>query len=144
MRIWLPDLRTLPSSTWVTFRRDAISGISIFWPLKEKDEVRAATRNSGILANRFNSSSESPSEKYSCSLSELMLTKGRTAMELSASSASAAGATCSWASWTAVAISAASRPGSSTNLSKANSASASISTTVMVRFSFLPVVPVMD
>ena len=38
--------------------------------------------SSGIFASRFSNSSASPSEKYSCSSSELMFTKGRTAIEL--------------------------------------------------------------
>src|SRR5205807_9777703 len=48
----------------------------------ENDEVRAITRNCGICASWFSNSSDRPSEKYSCSLSELMLTKGSTAMDL--------------------------------------------------------------
>ena len=51
--------------------------------LNEKLEVRAMTRSCGTCASRFSSSSERPSEKYSCSWSELMLTNGSTAMELS-------------------------------------------------------------
>src|SRR5215469_135052 len=55
--------------------------MSVFVPLKEKAEVRAATCSSLISAREFNSSSVSPSEKYSCSLSPLMFTKGSTAIE---------------------------------------------------------------
>src|SRR5262249_10883088 len=50
-------------------------------PLKENDEVRAATRRDGFLARALSSSSASPSEKYSLSASPLMFTKGRTAIE---------------------------------------------------------------
>ena len=51
-------------------------------PLKEKDDVRPATRRSGIRARVLRSSSVSPSEKNSCSSSLLRFRKGRTAMEL--------------------------------------------------------------
>src|SRR5205823_11647537 len=54
---------------------------SSFLPLKAKVEVRAATLRFGTLARRLSSSSESPSEKYSCSLSELRFTSGSTAMQ---------------------------------------------------------------
>ena len=52
-------------------------------PLNENDEVRAMTRSCGTWASRLSSSSDRPSEKYSCSWSELMLTNGSTAMDLS-------------------------------------------------------------
>ena len=41
------------------------------------------TRSCGTFASRLSSSSEMPSEKYSCSLSSLMLTNGSTAIDLS-------------------------------------------------------------
>ena len=52
-------------------------------PLYENAEEREITRSFGIFASRFSSSSEIPSEKYSWSLSELMLTNGSTAIDLS-------------------------------------------------------------
>ena len=63
MRKVLADLRTLPSSTLATFSALAIVAISTSLPLNENDEVRAITRNCGICANWFNSSSDRPSEK---------------------------------------------------------------------------------
>ncbi len=90
MRIWSPDLRTLPSRMVATRSFWPISPTSSFFPLKAKADVRAATRRPETLERRFKSSSERPSEKYSCSLSELMLTSGSTAMD---GPASAAGAT---------------------------------------------------
>src|SRR5258705_8962995 len=53
-------------------------------PLNENDDVRAVTCNCGIFASRLSSSSEMPSEKYSCSLSLLMFTNGSTAIECAA------------------------------------------------------------
>src|SRR5882762_6491829 len=47
----------------------------------EREEVRAATCNSLISASELSSSSVSPSEKYSCSLSPLRFAKGSTAIE---------------------------------------------------------------
>ncbi len=59
----------------------AISGIAISFPLNEKDDVRAVTCSCGTFASRFSSSSERPSEKYSCSLSGLRFVNGRTAID---------------------------------------------------------------
>ena len=87
MRTWSPDLRTLPSSTVATPSSRPISLIFTFLPLKANAEVREATRSPGTLASRLRSSSVSPSEKYSCSRSELRFTSGRTAMEGAACSA---------------------------------------------------------
>ena len=56
-----------------------------FLPLKAKDEVRPITFSLGVLASRLSSSSLSPSEKYSCSASSDILTKGKTAMDFSGS-----------------------------------------------------------
>src|ERR1700683_4046286 len=81
MRTVLPDLRTLPSSTAPTLSLWAIVSTSTFSPLNEKDEVRAATCSSLTSVRELSSSSVSPSEKYSCSLSPLMLTNGSTAIE---------------------------------------------------------------
>src|SRR6266849_7022341 len=53
-----------------------------FLPLKANGEVRDATRSSSTFASALISSSVMPSEKYSLCLSLLMLTKGRTAIEL--------------------------------------------------------------
>src|SRR5262245_10244219 len=55
--------------------------MSVFVPLNEYAEVLEATCSSLISAREFSSSSVSPSEKYSCSLSPLMFTNGSTAME---------------------------------------------------------------
>ena len=55
--------------------------MSPVFPLNWKDDVRAATRSSGIRARAFSSSSARPSAKYSWSFSALMSTKGRTAIE---------------------------------------------------------------
>src|SRR5580658_3902742 len=73
---------------------------SAFSPLKEKDEVLAATCSSLMRARELSNSSVRPSEKYSCSLSPLMFTNGSTAIECGggrkaagATPAGAAGAT---------------------------------------------------
>src|SRR5512145_1154888 len=55
---------------------------SSFFPLKANDEVRPATFRLGIFTSALRSSSVRPSEKYSWSLSLLILVKGRTAREL--------------------------------------------------------------
>src|ERR1700745_134539 len=81
MRIVCAERRTLPSSTAPTFSLRAIVPISAFLPLNENAEVRAATCSSLISASELSSSSVSPSEKYSCSLSSLRFTNGSTAME---------------------------------------------------------------
>jgi len=78
-----PALRTLPSRICATPSFFATVGISTFWPLKVNTEVREVTFSSVILTNRFNISSVMPSEKYSCSESEDMLTKGSTAIDVS-------------------------------------------------------------
>src|SRR6266550_7896187 len=83
MRIVLPDLRTLPSSTCTTPSALAISAIVVCFPLKKNDDVRAGTRRSEIFVSMSMSSSDSPSEKYSLFLSSLMLTNGSTATALS-------------------------------------------------------------
>ena len=81
-------------------------------PLNENDEVRAVTCNCGIFESRFSSSSEIPSEKYSFALSSLMLTNGSTAIDFALMiDFDSLG--------TALATSAPSRLGASTNLSKA-------------------------
>ena len=81
MRILSPDRRTLPSRTEATFRLCATVGRSSSLPLKSNEEVRAATCSSLIRESELSSSSVSPSEKYSCSLSPLMFTNGSTAKE---------------------------------------------------------------
>ena len=50
-------------------------------PLNENAEVRAATWSSLISLRELSSSSVRPSEKYYCSLSRLIFTKGSTAIE---------------------------------------------------------------
>src|ERR1700721_278649 len=81
MRMVFAERRTLPSSTAPTFSLRAIVPMSVFVPLNENAEVRAATCNSLISESELSSSSVSPSEKYSCSLSPLMFTNGSTAIE---------------------------------------------------------------
>src|SRR3984885_1687550 len=81
MRMVFAERRTLPSRTAPTFSLRAIVPMSVFAPLNENAEVRAATCNSLISASELRSSSVSPSEKYSCSLSPLMFAKGSTAIE---------------------------------------------------------------
>jgi hypothetical protein len=54
---------------------------SSFRPFIEKEEVRPITRSPSTWASALRISSAIPSEKYSCSLSELRLTNGSTAME---------------------------------------------------------------
>jgi hypothetical protein len=50
-------------------------------PLNENAEVRAATCSPSISESELSSSSVSPSEKYSWSLSPLMFSNGSTAIE---------------------------------------------------------------
>ncbi len=82
MRTRLPALRTLPSSTLVTFSWLAMSGMLALLPLKANEEVREATCRPSTLTSRLSSSSAMPSEKYSWAGSSLMLTNGSTAIEL--------------------------------------------------------------
>ena len=81
MRMVFAERRTLPSSTAPTFSLCAIVPMSVFVPLNENAEVRAATCSPLIAASELRSSSVSPSEKYSCSLSPLMFANGSTAIE---------------------------------------------------------------
>src|SRR6201987_395632 len=81
MRRVFAERRTLPSRTAPTFSLRAIVPMSVFVPLNENAEVRAATCSSLIAASELRSSSVSPSEKYSCSLSPLRFTNGSTARE---------------------------------------------------------------
>ena len=81
MRTRFPALRTLPSSTAPTFSVRPISRTSSCFPLKTKDDVRAVTIRSSNLTRALRISSVIPSVKYSFSGSELMLTKGSTAMD---------------------------------------------------------------
>src|SRR4051794_22305309 len=81
MRTRLPSWRTLPSSTVRTLSFRAISAILACLPLKENDEVRAATRRLEVLARSLRISSESPSPRYSFAGSPLMLTNGITATD---------------------------------------------------------------
>src|SRR4030095_1619978 len=81
MRRRLPDFLTLPSKIDLTFKACPISLTFAFLPLKEKEEVRAATFRSLIFANALRSSSARPSQKYSFSGSALMLAKGNTAID---------------------------------------------------------------
>ena len=62
-----------------------------------KEEVRPITRNPSTWASALRISSVMPSEKYSCSLSELRLRNGSTAMERRAGAPGAvAGSTARW------------------------------------------------
>ena len=81
MRIRLPDLRTLPSSTVATLSARPTSATVAPLPLNENADERAATRSPPILARTFSSSSARPSAKYSFSSSRLMLTNGSTAID---------------------------------------------------------------
>src|SRR5262245_20724495 len=63
-----------------------------FLPLNEKAEVRAATRKSGVGASALRISSVIPSQKYSLSLSGLIVTNGSTAMDFWSAVPVAAGA----------------------------------------------------
>src|SRR5580658_5203211 len=81
MRTVWPERRTLPSRTAPTLSLWAIVPRSMSFPWKEKADVRAATCSPLISARELRSSSVRPSEKYSCSLSPLMLMNGSTATE---------------------------------------------------------------
>src|SRR5580658_6162944 len=81
MRTVWPERRTLPSRTAPTLSLWAIVPRSMSFPWKEKADVRAATCSPLISAKELRTSSVSPSEKYSCSLSPLMLMNGSTATE---------------------------------------------------------------
>jgi hypothetical protein len=81
MRMVSAERRTLPSRTAPTFSLRAIVPMSVSLPLKENADVRAATCSSLISLSELSSSSVSPSEKYSCSLSPLRFTNGSTAIE---------------------------------------------------------------
>ena len=81
MRIRLPALRTLPSSTVATFSARPTSATVAPLPLNVKADERAATRNPRIFASTLSSSSARPSEKYSSSSSWLRFTKGSTAID---------------------------------------------------------------
>src|SRR5256885_3956685 len=77
-----PSRRTLPSSRVFPFRRSPICRASRPFPLSANTDVREATRSPSTLASALTSSSVIPSEKYSFSLSLLMLTNGTTATEV--------------------------------------------------------------
>src|SRR5580658_2299765 len=81
MRKRLPDLRTLPSSTWLTPSWRATSLTFGDLPLKPKAVLRATTDKAETLERSVMMSSLIPSLKYSCSGSPHMLAKGRTQME---------------------------------------------------------------
>src|SRR5580698_10852932 len=76
-----PERRTLPSRIAPTLRSRAMVPIFRFLPLNEKADVRAETCSALMRASELSISSVSPSEKYSCSLSALILTNGSTAIE---------------------------------------------------------------
>ena len=59
-----------------------MAGTSSPLPLNVKEDERAITRSSGVFAKRSISSSASPSEKNSCSLSPVRFTNGSTAIDL--------------------------------------------------------------
>src|SRR4029453_14017319 len=62
-RTRVPALRTLPSSTWRTSSRRAMSVTSSDLPLNENDELRAATRRPSICPSALMISSEMASER---------------------------------------------------------------------------------
>src|SRR5262249_32972102 len=80
-RTVLPERRTLPSRTEATFSFCPTVVMSGRFVWNEKDEVRAATCSSLIRDRELSNSSVRPSEKYCCSLSPLIFTKGSTAIE---------------------------------------------------------------
>ena len=141
MRSRSPALRTLPSSTVATLSLCPTSRRSTSLPLKENADVRAATLRALIRDSAFSSSSAMPSEKYSCSGSLLMLTKGSTAIELRVPpDACGAGPTEAPAAGDRTA----GDPVSQTNLSSANSATATASTPMIRKSSRRPVRRVAD
>ena len=87
-----PALRTLPSSTVLTPSFWPISSTTIVFPFNAKTVVRAGTFSPCTFARALISSSVILSLKYSLSGSELMLTKGRMAIEALLAEAGAAAA----------------------------------------------------
>jgi hypothetical protein len=83
MRTVSPALRTLPSTRLATPSFCPISCAVALLPLKEKAEVRAATRRPGIFCSTVNNSSLMPSEKYSLPLSSLRFSNASTATDFS-------------------------------------------------------------
>src|SRR6478752_7556418 len=83
MRTWLPALRTLPSSTWVTPSFFATSHTFTDCPLKVKAVLRAITSSAETFDKSVVMSSLIPSLKYSCSASPLMFWNGSTQIETS-------------------------------------------------------------
>ena len=81
MRTRFPCLRTDPSTMLVTPSVSPTLRRSSFFPLKWNDDVRPATFSPFTRASASRSSSVIPSEKYSCSLSELRFTNGSTAID---------------------------------------------------------------
>ena len=63
-RSWLPDARTLPSTTLVTPSRRPISWRSVPFAASWNVEVRAATRSPSIWDSALMISSAMPSQKY--------------------------------------------------------------------------------
>ena len=80
-RIVLPDLRTLPSTTWRTLRRAAISGMPRPAFLNWKDDVRDATSRPATSTSTLRISSAMPSEKYAWSPSGERSANGSTAID---------------------------------------------------------------
>src|SRR5438045_5356357 len=76
-----PALRTLPSSTWVTFSWLATCRTSTDLALKVNAVLRDTTCKADTLLKSVMMSSLIPSLKYSCSGSPLMLANGRTQIE---------------------------------------------------------------
>src|SRR5438477_9250770 len=74
-------LRTLPSSTWLTFSCRATCRTSTFLPLKANALFLAITEHADTLLRSVMMSSVMPSINYSCSGSPLMLSNGSTQME---------------------------------------------------------------
>ncbi len=76
---------------WLTLSCAAISGIAVFVPLNENEDVRDATLNVVTRVSTLSSSSEIPWLKYSLLASSLRLAKGSTAMDISRATASSTG-----------------------------------------------------
>lgn len=71
-------MRTLPSSTWLTFSSRAICGTSTWRPLYANALLREMTVSDDTLLRSVMMSSLIPSLKYSCSASPLMFANGST------------------------------------------------------------------
>ena len=92
MRTLSPCRRTEPLTRLATPSWAAISRLPSSVSRNRKDELRDVTFRPGTRASTLISSSDRPSEKYSCSGSVLMLTKGSSAIECGSTGRVTAGA----------------------------------------------------